>query len=108
MALANPQGHPIPLLDELGQPFAIPQTSCDPYRLRILSQNRPDFLHLFIAQSTGTANSFSFNKTGQTSLFEAMDQIFNCSGRIPQKTADLRTAHPLGHHQYTMEAVVIS
>jgi hypothetical protein len=62
LALANSQDHPVPLLDELAQPFAIPKASCDTHRFRILSQNRIDFLQLFVAQSPRTTGSFSFYK----------------------------------------------
>jgi hypothetical protein len=73
-----------------------------------LAKHGVDFLQLFIAEPPGTTGAFPFHKASEALLLEATNPIFHRPRRVSQESTDLRTAHPLGHQQYTVEAVVVS
>jgi hypothetical protein len=108
LALANPDGNAIPLLNPGTECFSVPQVPAQtnlPWRV---AQNLIHPLQLFFRQASGPSRSFSLQQSRQTVSFKTTDPIFHRSWRIAQKMCHLRAGHTLGYQKHSMETVIVA
>lgn len=108
LALPHPQRDAVPLVDEGGQSFPVPQTSHQAKVFWSLAQSFLELVQLFLPQSTGAPRPLSIYQAGQPFLLEAMYPIFHSPWRIPQQAGHLAATHPLGYQQQSVQTVVVT
>ena len=84
LALANPYCYCISLLNEGGQPFAIPETPGNSRRLWRLPQYRIDFLQLLVIQTPREARTLSLYQARPLSL-KRRTQYSTVRGESPKR-----------------------
>ena len=108
LTLSHPQRDAVPLVDEGGQRFAIPQPSHQAKVLGSLAQSFRELAQLFLLKPTRTPRPLSINQAGQSFLLEAMHPVLHSPWRIPQQASHLAATHPLGNQQQSMQTVVVT
>jgi hypothetical protein len=108
LALANPDGDAVPLLNPGTECFSIPEVPTQTNLPRRVAQNLIHRLPLFFRQASGPSRSFPLQQSRQTISFKTTDPILHRSWCIAQKMCHLRAGHALGYQQHSMETVIVA
>ena len=101
LALANPDGNAVPLLNPGTECFSVPEVPAQtdlPWRVAQDSIHR---LQLFFRQAWGPSRSFPLQQSRQTVSFKTTDPILHRPWGIAQKMGHLRTGHTLGYQKHS-------
>src|SRR4029077_11044923 len=108
LALANPDGDAVPLLNPATQCFSIPDIPAQTNLSGRVAQNSIHRLQLFFRQASRPSRSFSLQQSRQTVSFKTTDPILHRSWRIAQKVGHLRARHTLGYQKHSMETMIVA
>ena len=108
LALANPDGNAVPLLNPGTECFSIPQVPAQTNLPRRIAQNLIHRCPLFFRQASGSPRSLPLRQSCQTVSFKTTDPIFHRPWCIAQKMCHLRAGHTLGYQKYPMETMIVA
>lgn len=108
LALAHPQRHIVPLLNERRQRLPIPQVSAHPRCTRRGAQVLLDLAELLRTEAPRSPRPLAFGQPRQAFLLKPPHPVLHRSRSIAQQPTDFRTTHALGHQQYSVQSVVVS
>ncbi len=108
LALANPDGDAVPLLNPGTECFSIPDVPTQTNLPGRVAQNLIHRLPLFFRQASGPSWSFPLQQSRQTISFKTTDPILHRSWCIAQKMCHLRAGHALGYQKHSMETVIVA
>ncbi len=93
LALANPDGNAVPLLNPGTECFSIPEVPAQTNLPRRIAQNLIHRRPLFFRQASGSPRSLPLRQSCQTVSFKTTDPIFHRPWCIAQKMCHLRAGH---------------
>jgi len=108
LALADPDGNAIPLLNPGTERFAIPQVPAQTNLPRRVTQDSIHPCQLFFGQASRPSRSFPLQQSCQTVSFKTTHPILHRPWPIAQKMGHLRTGHTLGDQEHPMETMIVA
>ena len=108
LALANPDGNAIPLLNPGTEGLSVPEIPAQTNLPRRVSQDSIHSRQLFFRQTSGPSRSFSLQQSRQTVSFKTPHPILHRPWRIAQKMGHFRTGHTLGYQKHSMETMIVA
>jgi hypothetical protein len=108
LALANPDGNAVSLLNPGTECFSIPEVPAQTNLPRRIAQNLIHRRPLFFRQASGSPRSLPLRQSCQTVSFKTTDPIFHRPWCIAQKMCHLRAGHTLGYQKHPMETMIVA